>query len=168
MKKLLIMCLIWMLMGSLADVYRGHPGCLPPPPPPRWAYAGTLEPMNITGPITVTGKLCRIMMIGGETTGWYIELNKCISITSPIDPLPKGFGVVGRNKHTITLDRIEIDYAWPKQLIAWEGKEVKVTGFLKRKSGVERGPYYYIIVGDLQTWIDTEWQRAQPWKWVTK
>lgn len=79
--------------------------------------------------VAVTGKLIRTFAIGGETTGWAVKLD------SPLQ--------VGDE----TLDRIEIDIGDRKiNIAAFENKIVKVTGNLVKRTGVERGAYWVIMV----------------------
>jgi hypothetical protein len=77
--------------------------------------------------ITVTGKLIRVMAIGGETTGWAVELD---------DPRE-----IGGKKVT----RMEIDPAGSK-VGDFENRRVEVVGILEKRSGVERGDYWVIVV----------------------
>lgn len=70
---------------------------------------------------TVTGKLIRVMAIGGESTGWAIQLDSVIDID-------------GKQVHSIEVNSSEI-----KKLKELENKQVKVTGEISRRHGVERG-----------------------------
>jgi hypothetical protein len=77
--------------------------------------------------ITVTGKLLRIAAIGGETTGWAVDLDN-----------PREIG--GKK-----LTRVEIDPAGHK-VADWENKRVEVVGDLQKRTGVERGDYWVLVV----------------------
>ena len=102
----------------------------------------------LPGPIKIDGVLKRIVMIGGETTGWYIQFKETLVIINNREaPIPKGFGIIGSDRNTVTIDKIEIDYCCPEKLKMLEGKEVKIGGFLKWKRGVERGIYWYVFTG---------------------
>ena len=77
--------------------------------------------------ITVTGKLVRVMAIGGETTGWAVDLDAPLEIEG--------------NKVT----RIGIDPAgWP--VADFDHRRIEVVGILDKRSGVERGDYWVIVV----------------------
>jgi hypothetical protein len=71
--------------------------------------------------ITVTGKLARVMAIGGETSGWAVELNP-------------PFSVNGKE-----VNSIEIVVADSKKLAPLENKIVTAKGTLSNASGVETG-----------------------------
>ena len=71
--------------------------------------------------MTVTGKLERVMAIGGETTGWAIQLESEMTI----DGKP--------------VNSIEIDYHGPKKLETLASKRVKAIGKLTHRHGVETG-----------------------------
>lgn len=79
--------------------------------------------------VSVTGMLVRRVAIGGETTGWAVELD-----------LP----LVIRGK---TLNLVEIDLDSMKINAApFENERVKVEGKLVKRYGVERGAYWVIVV----------------------
>ena len=61
------------------------------------------------------------MAIGGETTGWAIQVDN-------------GFRPSGT-----LLNELEVAYPNQAKLREWNGKRVKVTGKLVKRSGVERG-----------------------------
>ncbi len=71
--------------------------------------------------ITVTGKLSRVMAIGGESTGWSIHLDHPMTVKEK------------------EVDSVEIDYAKTKKLAKLENKEVKASGKLTHRHGVETG-----------------------------
>ncbi len=82
-------------------------------------------------PITVTGKLVKIVAIGGETTGWAVEID------SPLE-------VDGKR-----LNRIEIDPN-RKKIDSFNNKRVEVIGTLKKRSGIERKEYWVIMVNKIR------------------
>lgn len=82
--------------------------------------------------ITVTGKLSRVMAIGGESTGWSIHLDH-----------PKT--IEGKE-----MDSLEIDYAKTKKLEKLENKEVKASGKLTHRHGAETGERLVFEVGSIQ------------------
>jgi hypothetical protein len=71
--------------------------------------------------ITVTGKLGRVMAIGGESTGWSIHLDHPVTVKEK------------------EVDSLEIDYAKAKKLVKLENREVKASGKLEHRHGVETG-----------------------------
>ena len=83
--------------------------------------------------ITVTGKLARVVAIGGETTGWAVKLD------SPLEVEGKKLG------------RIEVDAGSNGENIsALEDKHVQVTGTLEKRHGVERGEYWVITAKKIE------------------
>lgn len=83
--------------------------------------------------ITVTGKLARVVAIGGETTGWVVKLD------SPLE-------VEGKN-----LNKIEVDPGSDGENInALEDKHVQITGTLEKRLGVERGEYWVIAAREIE------------------
>ena len=85
----------------------------------------------LAGEITVTGKLMQVMAIGGETTGWAVELDE-----------PRE---IGGNP----VSRIEIDPAG-QPVADLENQRVEIGGILEKRSGVERGDYWVIVVKKLR------------------
>jgi len=71
--------------------------------------------------ITVTGKLIRALAIGGESTGWVIQLESEISID-------------GKPVNSIEVDSHEI-----KEFKKLENKRVEASGKLSHRRGVETG-----------------------------
>jgi hypothetical protein len=80
-----------------------------------WGAAGEDEKM-----ITVTGKLVRVLGIGGETTGWAIKLEKPLKINGA------------------QVDRLEVNHQ-TKGFEKLENKRVEATGKLGFWQGIERG-----------------------------
>jgi hypothetical protein len=81
--------------------------------------------------ITVTGKLSRVMAIGGESTGWSIHLDH-----------PKT--IEGKE-----MDSLEIDYPKTTKLEKLENNEVKASGKLTHRHGVETGERLVFEVGSM-------------------
>jgi hypothetical protein len=71
--------------------------------------------------VTVTGKLTRIAAIGGESTGWAVQLDSELIVESKLI-------------HSIELDALEL-----ATLEKYENKRVKVVGKLSHQQGVETG-----------------------------
>jgi hypothetical protein len=67
------------------------------------------------------------MAIGGETTGWAVYLDG-----------PREIG--GK-----TLTRVEIDPAGNK-VDDFENRSVEISGIWEKRSGIERGEYWVIVV----------------------
>jgi hypothetical protein len=81
--------------------------------------------------VTVKGKLVKIAAIGGETTGWALDLE---------EPLEVGGQAVTR-----------IDIQDGKELEALEKERVEARGSLTTRRGVERGEYWVLEVELIQT-----------------
>ena len=81
--------------------------------------------------ITVTGKLIRVAAIGGETTGWAVDLDE-----------PRQIG--GKK-----ITRIEIDPAGSK-VGNFENRRIEVAGILEQRSGIERREYWVIVVQEIR------------------
>jgi hypothetical protein len=71
--------------------------------------------------LTVMGKLTRVMAIGGETSGWAIDLNPVLT-------------VAGKQ-----VSSLEVKSSSAKKLEPLENKMVKATGKLSNAVGVETG-----------------------------
>lgn len=82
--------------------------------------------------ITVTGKLSRAMAIGGESTGWSIHLDRPTTIGGK------------------EIDSIEIDYAKIKRLEKLANKEVKASGKLTHRHGVETGERLILAIDSIK------------------
>ena len=78
--------------------------------------AGQKEPK-----LAVTGKLVRQMAIGAESTGWAIELDPAITIDD-------------KQVHSL-----QVSYSNSSKLEKLENKQVKASGKLGHKQGVETG-----------------------------
>ncbi len=76
--------------------------------------------------VTVTGKLVKIVAIGGETTGWAVDLDSTVEIDGK------------------KLNRIEIDPNREK-INSFNNKQVEIIGALKKRSGIERKEYWVMV-----------------------
>jgi heat shock protein HslJ len=82
--------------------------------------------------ITVTGKLTRVMAIGGESTGWAIQLEPETTIEGK------------------QVDSIEIDYPNTGKLEKLVNHRVKVTGMVSHRQGVETGERTVLVVSSIR------------------
>ncbi len=82
--------------------------------------------------MTVTGTLARVMAIGGESTGWSIQVDPEITVD-------------GKPVHSI-----EISYKDAKKLEQLANKRVKATGKLSHKHGVETGDRAVLEVSSIK------------------
>ena len=85
------------------------------------------QPVSIQK-IAVAGKLVRAMAIGGESTGWILELES----THTID---------GRQ-----VNSIQVSYGKTEELEKLENARVRVTGKITRRHGVETGEHLVLEV----------------------
>jgi len=83
--------------------------------------------VNVGETVDVTGTLVRVFAIGGETTGWAIELDQPLRVEGEV------------------LNRVEIDLSDIKFSFK-EGEWLRVTGTLLKRYGIERDPYWVIKV----------------------
>ncbi len=81
---------------------------------------------------TVTGKLGRVMAIGGESTGWAIQLDS----ETTIDDKRVG--------------SIEVDYPNSARLEKLADKHVKATGTLSHRHGVETGERLVLVASSMK------------------
>src|SRR5260370_35838180 len=81
--------------------------------------------------MTVTGKLTREMAIGGESTGWAIQLDSEAAID-------------GKQVHSI-----EVDSRKTKRLEKLENKHVEATGLLSHRQGVETGERLVLVISSI-------------------
>jgi hypothetical protein len=119
-----------LLLMILSSDVKAQPLSGPPRPDPQ------APPLTVTAPTPtkvpqvhywVTGKLTRQMAIGGETTGWAVYLDGPLEIEGK------------------TLTRVEIDPAGNK-VDDFENKSVEISGIWEKRSGIERGEYWVIVV----------------------
>jgi heat shock protein HslJ len=82
---------------------------------------GYLQTRSPVSDITVTGKLVRLMAMGGESTGWAVEL------------LP-GTKIDGK-----PMNSIQVSYQETGKLEGLQNKRVRATGTLVHRRGVETG-----------------------------
>ena len=90
-------------------------------------YAQTPSPTT-----TVTGTLTRVMAIGGESTGWTIQLDSETAID-------------GKQVHPI-----EVDSPKTKKLEKLENKHVEATGLLSHRQGVETGERIVLALSSIK------------------
>jgi formylmethanofuran:tetrahydromethanopterin formyltransferase len=82
--------------------------------------------------MTVTGTLARAMVLGGESTGWSIQVDPEITVD-------------GKPVHSI-----EIRYKDAQKLERLKDKRVNATGKLTHKHGVETGDRPVLEVSSIQ------------------
>jgi heat shock protein HslJ len=82
--------------------------------------------------ITVTGKLGRVMAIGGESTGWAIQLDSETTIEGK------------------RVGSIEVDYSNSERLEKLADKHVKANGTLSHRKGVETGERLVLVVSSMK------------------
>ena len=82
--------------------------------------------------ITASGKLVRAMAIGGESTGWVLELEPAITIGG---------------KH---VNSIQVSYRKTGELENWRDKRVRATGKLGQQTGVETGEQPVLRVSSIK------------------
>jgi heat shock protein HslJ len=79
----------------------------------------------------VTGKLIRAVAIGGESTGWAIQLDSEVNIEGK------------------QLTLIEVESRDVKTLVKLENKHVEATGTVSRRRGIERGDRFILSVSSI-------------------
>src|SRR5215510_4161681 len=82
--------------------------------------------------ITVTGKLVRMMAIGGESTGWVIEFDSETTVDGK------------------KLNSIQMNYSDTAKLGTLENKRVTATGRLGYRHGVETGEQPVLKVSSIR------------------
>jgi hypothetical protein len=80
---------------------------------------------------TVTGTLQRVAAIGGETTGWAVDLDSALAIGGE------------------ELKQIEVDPG-DNKIDTLDGKRVEIVGQLKKRQGVERKDYWVIAADKIR------------------
>ena len=80
----------------------------------------------------MTGKLVRAMAIGGESTGWSLELESTTIIA-------------GKQVHSI-----QVSYRKTETLEKLENARVRVTGKITRRHGVETGEQLVLDVSSIK------------------
>ena len=74
-----------------------------------------------TPKITVIGKLTRVVAIGGESSGWSVQLDSHNTMD-------------GKD-----MDSIEVKFSDPKRAAKYENRHVKITGTVMHVQGIETG-----------------------------
>jgi heat shock protein HslJ len=92
--------------------------------------------------ITVTGKLVRVVAIGGESTGWTIQLESEIAVDGKL------------------ANSIEVDYHKTAKLEKLENKRVKATGKLIHRHGVETAERPVLLISSMKRATSTAQQAA--------
>jgi heat shock protein HslJ len=82
--------------------------------------------------LTVTGKLGRAVAIGGETTGWVIQLESEITVDGK------------------QVNSIELDYHKTSKLEKLENQRVQVVGTLSHRQGVEAGERTVLVASSIR------------------
>jgi len=82
--------------------------------------------------ITVTGKLVRLMAIGGESTGWVVELESATDIDGK------------------QMNAVQVSYRKTGKLEKLENKRVRATGKLTHRQGVETGKQPVLAVSSIK------------------
>jgi len=82
--------------------------------------------------ITVTGKLGRVMAIGGESTGWSLELESPTTIDGK------------------QVNSIQVSYSKTAKLEKLENKRVRAVGQLAHRQGVETGEHSVLDVSSIK------------------
>jgi hypothetical protein len=94
---------------------------------PAVAQKKPLQP----GEVILIGRLTQVMGIGGETTGWSLELNSDVTLEGQ------------------TFRAIEVSGA-AKKLAKLANQEVKARGFVKRRHGVERKDWLVLEITSIR------------------
>ena len=87
------------------------------------------KPVQSEEKLTLAGKLMQVVAIGGETTGWALQLDVARTIEES-------------NVHSIELDPAP----YGLRLQSLEGKQVEATGVVQWREGVERKRYPVLVV----------------------
>jgi hypothetical protein len=90
------------------------------------------EKLSADEKLTVMGKLIRVMAIGGETSGWAIELNPVLTV---------------EGKQVSSIEIVAVD---SKKLEPLENKTVKAIGRLSNAYGVETGQRPILTVSSIK------------------
>jgi hypothetical protein len=93
--------------------------------------AAPTQPVSLQK-IAVTGKLVRAMAIGGESTGWILELESAVTI----DGKP--------------VNSIQVSYRKTEKLEKLENARVRVTGQITHRHGVETGEQLVLDVSSIK------------------
>jgi hypothetical protein len=102
------------------------------------------QPASIQN-IAVTGKLVRAMAIGGESTGWVLELESAVTVDGK------------------QVNSIQVSYRKTEQLEKLENARVRVTGKITHRHGVETGEHLVLDVSSIkETKATAQPASAQP------
>ena len=96
------------------------------------------------GTVEATGKLVKVMAVGGETTGWAIQFEDEVS-----------FG--GKGTHTIEVEG-EV-----KKFGKLENKKVTVKGTVAHRQGVETKDRMVFVVQKIKEWQAPQAERPSPY-----
>jgi heat shock protein HslJ len=91
-----------------------------------------LEAQTQSQKITVTGKLNRVMALGGESTGWALQLESEATIDGK------------------QVSSIEVDYPKAEKLEKLDSKRVTATGTISHRQGVETGERPVLVVSSIK------------------
>ena len=86
-----------------------------------FALAVAAQKPDKSDKLTLQGQLTRVMAIGGETSGWAIELNPVLEV---------------HGKQVSSIEVVALD---SKKLEALENQTVKAKGMLSNVTGIETG-----------------------------
>jgi len=92
--------------------------------------------------LTVTGQLVRSMAMGGESTGWSLELESAVTIDGK------------------QMNSIQVAYSNIDRLEKLQNKRVKATGKLVQRHGVEMGEYTVLDISSIKEAKTTASQAA--------
>jgi hypothetical protein len=82
--------------------------------------------------LTVTGKLVRVMAIGAESTGWAIQMNPAVRLGDK------------------QVSSVQVRYRDASKLEKLENKQVKATGKLVQRQGVETGTQPLVDISSIK------------------
>jgi heat shock protein HslJ len=91
-----------------------------------------LQAQTASQTMTVTGTLSRVMAIGGESTGWAIQLDSELAVD-------------GKPVHSI-----EVDSRKTKKLEKLDNQHVVATGLLSHRQGVETGQRIVLLISSIK------------------
>jgi hypothetical protein len=115
------MCIVRVLISILVFVFAIASA------PASHAQSKPLQP----GEVILMGKLSHVMGIGGETTGWSLELQSEVTLE-------------GQTLHSIELS------GPPKRLARMANQDIKARGFVKHHHGVERKDWLVLEITSIR------------------
>jgi heat shock protein HslJ len=92
----------------------------------------SLQAQSAEQPITLMGKLVRAMAIGGESTGWNLELDSAATVDGK------------------QVASIQVRYRKTRKLERLQDKHVRVTGTITHQQGVETGEQPVLNVSSIK------------------